>query len=207
MGLLDSAHLTHPPGKGPWHVKGLVYVGALDYYGTHVARGLEAVLERLAPPLVEFLGQRFLPGGWYDVGPLTIVAQAAAIASGTPHLDLLRQMTRTQAERDIRGVYRVLLKVASPEMVMRRLPQMAGKYLDFVRAEVREVRPKCWESTAHGVPSVAMHAYMAVSEAFITRALQLAGAKELRHRWFPLEEEGAIGEVALMKIRRELSWQ
>jgi len=207
MALIESAQLHHAPGKGPWHVKGLVYAGALAHYDARVPGGLGAVLERVDAPLVEFLNQKFVVGGWYDVGPLTLVGQAAALVANVPHLEFLRDMARTQAERDIQGVYRILLKVASPEMVVRRLPQAANKYFDFVQAEVREVRPKCWESTGHGIPSIASTAYMAVTEAFVSKALQLAGARELRHRWFAPEQEGALGEVALMKIRRELSWQ
>jgi hypothetical protein len=97
--------------------------------------------------------------------------------------------------------------LARPEMVMTRLPVAATKYFDFVRAEVRELRPKCWESTAHGIPVMAQHAYMAGTEAFVIAALKLAGARDLKHRWHPATPEGQAHGVDVVALRRELSWR
>jgi hypothetical protein len=209
MGTIDSSELSFAPGKGPFHVKGTAYLGLLDWNATRVPGGLDAVFSQFGgdAALIAFFRQRFLPSGWYDVGPSTLLTRAASNAAGIPHLALLREQARTQAERDIRGVYRILLKLASPEMVMSRLPIAANRYFDFVRAEVHELRPKCWESIAHGVPEMAQHSYMASTEAFVLRALELAGARALSHRWYSPESEGKVHGVGVVVLRRELSWR
>jgi hypothetical protein len=209
MAYLDSRELHFAPGRGPFHVKGTAYIGLLDHCATHVKGGLDAILAKFGEDeaLVAFFRQRFLAGSWYDVGPSILLTQAAAVVAGVAHLDLLRQQARAQAERDIHGVYRLLLKLARPEMIMARLPRAAGRYFDFVRAEVSELRPGCWESRAHGVPAMAQHSYMAGTEAFVVKALELSGAKEVKHRWLPPEPEGQAHGVDVMCLRREVGWK
>jgi hypothetical protein len=208
MGLVDSRELSFAPGQGPFHVKGTAYIGLLGHYTRCVPGGLDAILGQFGDDavLVAFFKQRFLSSAWYDVGPSTLLSRVAASLSGIPHLDLLRQQARAQAERDISGVYRLVLKLASPEMVMSRLPVAATRYFDFVRAEARELRPKCWESMAHGVPEIARHSYMTGTEAFVMRALELAGATDLKHRWTPAEPEGQAHGMDIVGLRREVSW-
>ena len=208
MRHVDSSELQFAPGRGPFHVKGTAYLGLLDYYARHLPGGLDAVLGHFEgdDALVAFFKQRFLPSSWYDVGPSILLSRAAAGVAAVPHLELLRQQARAQAERDIHGVYRLLLKMAKPAMIMTRLPAAAGRYFDFVRAEVRELRPNCWESVAHGVPAIAQHTYMAGTEAFLVKALELSGARDLHHRWFPVEPEGQAHGVDVIGLRREVSW-
>ena len=208
VGLVGSEEaLSYAPGEGPLRAKGNIYLGAIRYYQAQVPGGVPAVLARLTQPkLVAFLGQRFVAGGWYDVGPLAPFGEAAAQVAGLAHLDFLKQQARAQAMTDIHGVYKVLLKLASPEMVMSRLPRAANQYFDFVRAEVKELAPRHWESHAHGIPAVAAGTYMATTEAFVVRALELAGAKNVRHRWFTPEPAGSHQGIAIVTTRRELSW-
>jgi hypothetical protein len=208
MAYVDSHELSFAPGEGPFHVKGTAYIGLLGHYGGRVPGGIDAIVAQFGKdePLIAFFKQRFLSSAWYDVGPSTLLSLVAANLLGVPHLDLLRQQARAQAERDIGGVYRLVLKLAKPEMVMARLPVAATRYFDFVRAEVREIRPKCWESIAHGVPELARPAYQAGTEAFVVRALELSGAAEVKHRWSPPEAEGQAHGVDIVGLRREVSW-
>jgi hypothetical protein len=208
IGLVGSEEaLTYDPGLGPLRAKGMIYLGAGRYYAGHVPGGVEAVLARLSSPkIVAFLRQPFVAGGWYDVGPLIPFGEAAAQVAGVTHMDFLRQQARAQAQSDINGVYKMLLKLATPEMVMSRLPRAASQYFDFVRAEVKEIGPKHWQSSAHGIPAVAAQQYMTTTEAFVVRALELAGAKNLRHKWFTPEPAGQNAGIAIVSCRRELSW-
>lgn len=206
-GTIASEELTYAPGDGPFHAKGTIYLGTQRFYAQAVPGGLDAVLARLSDPrLIDFLRQKFIASAWYDVGPLVPFGEAAARAAGTAHLELLRTQARAQAQSDIHGIYRLLLKLASPEMVMSRLPRAASQYFDFVRAEVRQLGPRRWESIGHGIPATWAATYMATTEAFVVRALELAGAKNVRHRWHAPETTGVAKGIPTVSIRRELGW-
>jgi hypothetical protein len=208
VGLVASEDaLTHEAGEGPLRAKGNIYVGTHRYYSKAVPGGVSAVLSRLSnQKLIAFLGRPFVASSWYDVGPLVPFGEAAAQVAGVPHLEFLRSQARAQAMTDIHGVYKLLLKLASPEMVMSRLPRVATQYFDFVTAEVRELAPRHWESTGRGIPHVAASTYMATTEAFLVRGLALSGAKNVKHRWFPAESAGTLQGIAVVSLRRELSW-
>lgn len=196
--------LPFAPGEGPFRIKGNAYLGALAYTATQI--DLRQALTKLRnPATVAFLGQRFVVGGFYDVGPLASLAQAAALAAGRPHLAWLKEQGRVVADKDIGGVYRFLLAFASPDMVMRRLERTAKQYFDFVDVEVSE-RDSRWETLADGVPEGAVHTYMATTEAYLVTALVRAGARDVRHRWFAPEPLGNRHGVPVLRVRREVSW-
>jgi hypothetical protein len=47
---------------------------------------------------------------------------------------------------------------------------------------------------------------MSVTEAFLARALELAGAREVRTHWLPVLPAGERDGVALVQVRREMTW-
>lgn len=196
--------LPFAPGEGPFRIKGNAYLGALAYTATQIEPA--AALTKLRnPATASFLGQRFVVGGFYDVGPLATLAQAAALTAGRSHLAWLKEQGRVVADKDIGGVYRVLLAFASPDMVMRRLERTAKQYFDFVEVEVVE-REDRWETIGTGVPEAVVHTYMATTEAYLVTALARAGAKDVRHRWFAPEPHGERHGVPVVRVRREVSW-
>lgn len=202
--VLVHDSLPFAPGAGPFRIKGNAYLGALAYTKTHCE--LPTVLGKLKnPDTAAFLSQRFVVGGFYDVGPLATLAVAAALTAGRPHLTWLKEQGRDVADKDIGGVYRVLLALASPALVMRRLQRTASQYFDFVEVEVIE-REDRWETIGSGIPEGAIHTYMATTEAYLVTALERAGAKGVRHRWLPPEPAGHKHGVAVLRVRREVAW-
>jgi hypothetical protein len=199
--------LPVPPGKSPFRIKGHAYAGNLAYVEEHVPGGLEAVLRLITDrALNDFLRQRFLASSWYDVLPIVALGEAAAEVAGIAPTEQIARSARAQAERDINGIYRMLLRLASPAMIMARLPKVASQYFDFVTAEVVEVAPKKWRSTGHGVLPFAVDAYRSTTEAFLRRALETAGAKNLQHRWLPPVPDGEKHGHAVLAVTREISW-
>ena len=45
--------------------------------------------------------------------------------------ELIREAARWQAKRDIGGVFKLILKLASPELVARALPRASMQYFEF----------------------------------------------------------------------------
>ena len=64
----------------------------------------------------------------------------------SPYPDLVTENARYIAERDINGVYMVLLKVAPPELVMQRLLTVALHYLDFGQSQGEFVAPRVFRA-------------------------------------------------------------
>ncbi|MDI1442967.1 hypothetical protein [Polyangium sp. 6x1] len=196
------------PGTSPFRCKGVLYVDTLDFIDENVRGGRAAVLERVTnAALREFLGRVFVVGGWYDVFPLLAMHGSVSMVAGQPFLEVIRMISRARIPRQFTGLYRFLLKMASPEMTMRNLARISGTYYDFVRVDVAEVRPRTFASSASGVPAVAAPAYMAATEIGVVHALELAGARRVRHRWLSQVPEGRAHGMDVVCVRREVSWE
>lgn len=197
---------TLPYGQSPFHVKGVLFQGLFEWLDRHVEGGRARVIADCSPDLRAFLEKPLLAGSWFDVFALVDTTVVAAKVNGTGHLATMRSIAIEQCERDFHGVYKMLLRLASPDAVLERIPKTAQTYFDFVTAEVEKVGPGHYRTVGRGIPVHAMHAYMAVTEAFLTRVLVLTGAKDLQHRWLPPEADGYHGAIARVRARREIRW-
>jgi len=196
------------PGTSPFRCKGVLYVDTLEFLEENVRGGRDAVVSRLTnAALREFLGRAFVVGGWYDVFPLLAIHGSMSVVMGQPLLEVVRKISRARIPRQFSGLYKFLLKMASPEMTMRNLPRIGGAYYDFVRVDVAEVRPKTFMSTASGVPAVVAPAYMASTEIAVVHALELAGGRRVKHRWLSQVPEGRAHGMDVVQVRREVSWE
>lgn len=200
-------HVPFEPGESPFHCKGILYLDTLAFFDERVPGGRDALFADIGEPkLRAFFGQHFVVGGWYDVFPLLALQSVAASALAMPYLEVIRAVARAQVPNQFRGVYKFLLKLSSPDMVMNSLPRLSAKYYDFVKSEVRQVRAKLYESSGEGVPLVAASAYMISTDVGIREALELAGAQGVRLHWLPVEPMGEAHGIPIVRTRREATW-
>jgi hypothetical protein len=196
------------PGASPFRCKGVLYVDTLDFFDENVRGGRAALIERVtSPELRAFLGRAFVVGGWYDLFPLLAMHGSASVVMGQPFREVVRMVARARIPRQFTGVYKFLLKMASPEMTMRNLPRVGATYYDFVKVDVAEVRPKTFASSASGIPAVAASAYMAATEIGVVHAVELAGGRGVKHRWLSQVPEGRAHGMDVVRVRREVSWE
>ena len=180
----DDPIPSFPPGGSPFHVKGNGFRGQVAYIEAHVPGGLAAMLEAVPDEtLADYLRQPFLAGSWYDLFPFIALHQAAGRTLGVSALEFAARYSRVQARQDISGVYRLLLKLASPDMVVARLPGVAGQYYDFIEVTNQQLGKGVYESRITGTPAAAAGMYRASSSAFVAEALTAAGAKGLELQW------------------------
>ncbi|MFX8036069.1 hypothetical protein ABTK80_20910, partial [Acinetobacter baumannii] len=66
--------------------------------------------------------------------------------------DYLKLRASFQAEKDLSGVYRFLLKLASPEMVALKLSRVATQIFEFGDTTVHRVAPNRIEGAFYGLP-------------------------------------------------------
>lgn len=195
------------PGESPFHCKGVMYLDTLRYFDEHAQGGREALFASLRDPETRaFLAQPFVVGGWYDVLPMIGLHRAGVLVTGRPFLELVRDVTRWQMPQQLQGIYRFLLKLSSPDMVMRNLARAASKYYAFARVEVQQIRPKKYQSSSSGVPAPLAPAYMVSTEVGLKMILEEAGVADSRQRWLPMEPEGSRDGVEIVRVRREITW-
>jgi uncharacterized protein (TIGR02265 family) len=205
---MPSSSPGFPPGKSPFHVKGVVYRNFFDYMEEKLPDGRAQVLGAIDDEgLRSYVAQPFLAGSYYDVVPTVALCETGASLLHQPFTTFVREFSSRAAERDTTGIYRMLLKLVSPQLVMERTPAAARQYFDFVEATVEKLGPRSYRTGARGIPEMLAPFYMLVTEAFLTHALELAGAKRPLTRWLPRRPDGVREGVPLSALQREVSWQ
>ncbi len=205
--LLVSDRLPMPAGASPFHVKGHVYQKMFEDFESTVDGGVATLVARSGEPgLDEFVQQKFMTGGWYDALPMMPLSIAHARACGVPLHAHLRDRGRWVAERDIPGIYRVLLRLASPELVVSRLPRAATQYFDFGACDVETLRPGVAHATLRGVPQSLVPLVAATTEGFVGAALEIAGARTVNVRCIDTPRDAARDAIATMLVRLEIAW-
>jgi hypothetical protein len=202
------ANFPFPPGESPFRVKGSICRGCIEYIAEHVQGGMPAALAALpTDALRRCFEQPFLASALYDTFVLEALLQAAARAVGQNFEAFLRQAFDAQAARDQRGVYKLLLRAISPEMLVKRLPSIGSQLFTFTSSEVRELGPGHWENTISGIPVLLRTVYCESSGAFVSRALRTTGARDLSHRWLEPRPAPDQHGLAICTVVRELRWQ
>jgi hypothetical protein len=187
----EHENLPFAPGTSPFHIKGIAYRGHVDYAEKHIPGGASAVALAFRNPLLTaFFSQQFLAASWYDALPLLPAWATCARLLNQPALDFLRVRARHQANADIHGVYRLILKIASAEAVALRVPRAVGQYFDFGTTEAHVVRPGVVRFQQTGLPKMMAPWFSVVGETFLTVALEIAGATNILVRRRPFAPTG-----------------
>jgi hypothetical protein len=195
------------PGTSPFRMKGHVYRGVLEHLDTMVPGGSYAVRGELRDSDVRvFFEQSFLPSGWYDILPSQPLIVTSARLAGIPFLQLARQVARAQAHRDINGIYRFVLKLSSPEMVIRRMSRATAQYFDFGTTELKALQPGHATLERTGVPAPMVGFYCGLTEGFVVVALEVTGAKDVRVRPSRPVRDGERSGVETMTIPFDVRW-
>lgn len=198
-----------PPTQAPapFRCKGLVYQGARDFYDRTVPGGSAAVAEGLTDPVARALfQQRFLAASHYDVLPIVGISVTAARLAKMPWKELVQQNAEWLARRDIHGVFRMILRLASPEMVALRLPRASLQYFAFGKATGKLVGPKHLEGEQREMPESMGHWLIYATEGFAPVALATAGAKDVVVRGQIAGQDGEVGGVPTVTVRYDITW-
>ena len=201
--------LPFEPGGSPFRIKGVAYRGHVEYCDRFVPGGHRAALEALGRPAVrEFFDQPFLASSYYDVFPLAMAGIGCSRALGVSFLDFVAQRSRWQAAEDVKGVYRLVLKVAAPQMLASRLPRFIAQYFDFGGVELVDVQPGRVSAMRTGIPAPLAEWYIAVSEPYVEVILEKAGAKNVvTTKNLPIDLEEHAHGVDLLRIPMLIEWE
>jgi hypothetical protein len=189
-----------------YRARGLVYLGAREYYERHVPGGAEAVAAAAAPNVGEFFRQIFLGSSMYDLLPILEISAAAAPLLGIPHAELVKRNAAWLAERDLRGVYRLLVHALPPAAVACRLPKLALKYFDFGEADANMQGERCCHAEQRGIPAEMAGWFQAVVQGFVPVALTAAGAKTPRVRVLEQTAQANVAHSETVALKFEFRW-
>jgi hypothetical protein len=206
--LLISDRLPMRVGTSPFRVKGHVYEKMRADFAETAPGGLEGLLARIADDeITAFATQPFMASSWYDALPMMPLSIAHAHALGVPFHHHLRDRGRYVAERDIPGIYRVLLRLSSPELVASRLPRASMQYFNFGQSEATTLRPglvRIWQA---GVPVTLVPLIAATHEGFVSAAMEMAGARRVVVRCVDTLHDGERGGVSTLRVELEIAWE
>ena len=205
----EYERFPQPPGANPYRIKGTAYRGHMAYVSEHMNGGEQAMFDAIvSPALLAFFKQTFLAASYYDLYPLVAAGHICARLTETSFEGFLRIRTRYQAERDLNGVYKMLLKVTSPESLALRLPRLVGQYLDFGSAEGHLVAPGHVVGAQSGTPRSMARWFQQVHEQYIDFLMPLAGARNVRYRAHPqLRTDETRAGVELVTLRSDVTWE
>jgi hypothetical protein len=196
-----------PVGENPFRAKGSVFRSTIAILERYVDGGLPAVLKRVGDPVLRaFWEQPLLAAGWYDVFGMVMTVREIARMRGVPYFKVVSEMSRMVAEEDVRGIYRGLLKLASPELIAPRLPRIQARYMDFGDVTVGSTRRGHADATRTGHPRILAHWYVAVISGFVPYLLEASGAKAPRIRWYAPEPDGESHGFETVSIKFEANW-
>ncbi len=197
----------HPPGDGPFLARGVVYVATLTYVKKKARGGLEAVLAHVEDARVTgFFDQLFIAAGKYDIAPLIALHAAAADLEATTAERFCHARSRESAEHDIKGIYRMLLRLSSTTKVAEKLPQAFNRYFSPCRCGASDVVDGRLVASFARFPESTARWYVAAVEGFVSRALEMAGAKNVRFQWSNVRADENVEGIATLALDVEIVW-
>jgi hypothetical protein len=203
----SAAQPSWAPGASPFHAKGALYLAAQQFYDATIAGGARAVAATLAPDLRAFFERKFAQRDDYDLLPLTAINAAAARVVGVDALELNRRGARFTADRDLRGIARLVLRALSPTLVALKLPKLAMGYFDFGAADSERVADKRCRITQRNIPALLGDWMLSATEGFALVGLERTGARSPAFTAEPARPDGQLHGLPTVTLRFELSWK
>jgi hypothetical protein len=110
--------------------------------------GWSAVRERLGADDRTVLDQVVLSGGWYPIGVVNRAVVAVVESEPARNADdEMRRLSAYIADSDLGSVHKMVLRIGSPEFLLRRTDSLWNRYFDVGKLTPIELGPKKWRLT------------------------------------------------------------
>ncbi|MFW5875747.1 MAG: hypothetical protein ACOCXM_03325 [Myxococcota bacterium] len=128
------------------------------------------------------LGSMLLVGSWYPVGAWNRLLGAFLSGHYRDSDAGMAEVARFIAERDLNMVFKLILKMGSPEFLLKRTGSIWARYFDAGDLTHQELAPKRWRldlTVAEGGPEAApdRHTCGPGVAAWIQRGLEITGVR------------------------------
>jgi hypothetical protein len=163
-------------------VKGTALVSTIRFLAERFGdAAVGRILARLSAEDRTVLDQELLVSAWYPLPTMLRLMRAAVDELGAQEPDLIKKMGRKSADYGISTVYRVFIRLGSPQFVVTRAARVFASYYD--------------RGTMAAVESREGHAAVELSDfpdgtsefceriiGWMERTIELSGAKDVRSR-------------------------
>ena len=143
------------------------------------ADAMARVLARLGPSDAEALRRNSLPGSWGDYGADTRVLLAADDVLGRGDRTLIRDSAVHHARKDMRGIYRMFIRVATPGFVIGRAAKLWRLIIDSGELRVVRQTPKGVDLELTNIEGVPPH-HELDQLPFMEEIARMTGAKNVQ---------------------------
>ena len=190
-------------------MKGIAYRGHLAYAERFVRGGNAAILSAVSSDaqLEAFFSQGFLASTRYDVLPLALAGIGAARVTGLSFHQFVRIRSGWQAKDDMNGVYRMMLNLASPEMVGTRFPALMSQYFDFGRTETVVIGPGHVRTITTRVPLPLVAWASAVAQGYLEEVFRIIGARGTQITHAEARPAEAVHGVTALDLPSDIQWR
>lgn len=190
--------------------KGTLYTGTRSYFDSEVDGGYPRLLEavqRVDTDLHAFMSQRFLDSAMYDVMWVPMLLPIEASVSKKPVKTYLKHRTEWQANRDLTGAYRALLKLASPETALKAVPKLMVQMFNFGHPVTKKVLTGYHVVSFSGIPDVLEHWLLNAFNIYGHKVVDMAGGIVTDFRADPPHAEDRVHNVPISTITVHLTYE
>ncbi|MGZ3424133.1 MAG: hypothetical protein ACXWUG_07565 [Polyangiales bacterium] len=204
---VPTRSLPVPVGTSGFRVKGHGLRARMDVYDRVVPGGRAAVLAAIEDPTVRaYLSGPILAASWYDLFAHALLDIAAADVRKLPVWESLSNASALQAEADAQGIYRLLLKVVSPHMLVRKLGAISSQYFDHGTVEVERIDDRAARMTRTGIANQLYWWWGGILDGYVRALFQLAGAKNLVVHCGVLKTDVPDNPLGIGSFPVDVSW-
>lgn len=112
------------------HAKGSLILGRLQYVEKTYPASWEQYTDELEPGTREAIRAGLLKSSWYPIEMLLSVGDVAERMFGSGDHEVIRKMAAYSARVNMPTVYKVFLRLGSPEFMVSRLPRIWSTLYD-----------------------------------------------------------------------------
>jgi hypothetical protein len=196
------------PGTHPFRVKGHGLRARMAIYERTVPGGRAAVVEAIEDPRARaYLEQPILAASWYDLFVHAALDIAAADLLGMKPRESVAIASGQQAHEDARGIYRLLLRVVSPHMLVRKMGAISAQYFDHGTVEVERLDTRAARMTRIGIANQLYWWWGGILEGYVRALFERTGARNTRTRCGELRSEQIDDPLGLGSFSVEIVWE
>lgn len=180
------------------HIKGTVVLGTLEAIKARAGKAeLDKIISHLDLETREIFQQPVSPSSWYSCDTFSRFLEADIRETAGGDEQELVKRAEAVIEKQLSGIYKVFVRLGSPEFVIRRIAAVHSTYFDGV-----QIIPEMKGSNTSTIQYVGFsrnHRIMGfVILGFFRKALEISGAQKVDvHFTVPIEAGEQFCELAL----------
>lgn len=180
------------------HIKGTAVLDTLEAIKARAGKAeLDRIISHLDPETREIFRQPISPSSWYSCDAFSRFLEVDIRETARGNEQELVKRAEAVIEKQLSGIYKMFVRLGSPEFVIRRIAAVHATYFDGVQIIPEMKGPS--SATIQYVGFSRNHRIMGFAIlGFFRKALEISGAKKVDvHFTVPIEAGEKFCELAL----------